>query len=206
MVREARIHTTVLIIEGLLMIGLGLTLFWVSTTMTNIFFEATGSIVAVLITAMGLLLVGVIDCIAGLAVHRNHRRELHVYLLLGITSLVAGLFFWLSTWGSVQLLALLAGLQGLVWGGWDLHFASRLHAHPRERMIMRILGGITILLGLLLIAGMELTSRGALVLLAGYSTYIGIYILMIGLYIHRPWKKVLPLGTRVDPLARTPIG
>lgn len=115
MVREARIHTTVLIIEGLLMIGLGLTLFWVSTTMTNIFFEATGSIVAVLITATGLLLVGVIDCIAGLAVHRNHRRELHVYLLLGITSLVAGLFFWLSTWGSVQLLALLAGLQGLVW-------------------------------------------------------------------------------------------
>lgn len=206
MVREARIHTVVLVIQGVLMIGLGLTLFWLSTTMTNILFEATGSLVAVLVTAVGLLLVGIIDGIAGLAVHKNHRRELHVYLVLGITSFVAGLFLWLSPWGTVQLLALLAGLQALAWGGWDLHFAFNLRDQPRERTVMYVLGAITIAVGVVLIGGMELTSRGALLLLAIYATYIGIYILMIGLHVRRPWQQVLPVGTPVDPLAKNTIG
>lgn len=201
MVREARIHTVVLILEGILMIGLGLTLFWLSTTMTNVLFDAAGCIVAVLLTAAGLLLFGVIDCIAGLAIHRGHRRELHLYLTLAATSTAVGLFFWLSPWGSVQLLSLLAGIQGLLWGAWDLRFASHLYDHPRERRAMRLLGVGTIVLGLILIAGMGLTSRGALLVLATYAIYIGIYILMLGLYTRRPWKKVLPTGTPVESLA-----
>jgi len=182
------------------MIVLGLALFWVRSTMTNILFEATGCVVAVLLTAAGLLLIGVIDCIGGLALGRGHRRELHLYLFFAATAMFAGLFFWVSPWGSVQLLAVLAGLQGLIWGGWDLRFASHLRDHPRERKALRILGTITLVLGALLAIGMEFTSRGALLLLAAYVTYIGIHILLIGLYIYHPWKKVLPTGKHVDPL------
>ena len=198
MVREAKIHTGVLVTQGIVMIALGLTLFWVSSTMTNILFEATGCLVAVLLTAAGLLLIGVIDAIGGLAVHRGHRRELHLYLVCAAISMATGLFFWVSPWGSVQLLALLAGLQGLFWGGWDLRFASHLRDHPRERKALRWMGAITLGLGVLLIVGLEFTSRGALLLLAIYLTYIGVHILMIGLYIHHPWKKVLPAGKLVD--------
>ena len=200
MVREAKVHTTVLVAQGILMIALGLALFWVRSTMTNIVFEATGCVVAVLLTAAGLLLIGVIDCIAGFALHRGHRRELHFYLFFAATAMVAGLFFWVSPWGSVQLLAVLAGLQGLIWGGWDLRFASHLRDHPQERKALRILGAITLALGVLLVIGMELTSRGALLLLATYVTYIGIHILLIGIYIYRPWKNILPPGKHVAPL------
>ena len=133
MVREAKIHTTILVAQGILMIALGLALFWVRSTMTNIVFEATGTVVAVLLTAAGLLLIGVIDAIGGLALHHGHRRELHFYLFFAALAMGAGLFFWLSPWGSVQMLAVLAGLQGLIWGGWDLRFASHLRDHPRER-------------------------------------------------------------------------
>lgn len=205
MVSEAKIHTTVLVAQGIVMIALGLTLFWVSSTMTNILFEATGCLVAVLLTAAGLLLIGVIDAIGGLALHKGHRRELHLYLLFAAISMAAGLFFWISPWGSVQLLALLAGLQGLFWGGWDLRFASHLKDHPRERRTLRLMGAITLGLGVLLIAGLEFTSRGALLLLATYVTYIGVHILMIGLYIYRPWKKVLPPGSAVDSLPGTKL-
>lgn len=202
MVREAKVHTTVLIVQGVLMIGLGLALFWVSSTMTNILYEVAGCIVAVLLTAACLLLIGVIDCIAGLTIRKGHRRELHFYLFFGATSMIAGLFFWFSQWGSVQILVTLAGLQGLFWGVWDLRFASHLKDHLRERRALRILGGITLGLGLLLVAGMELSSRGALTLLACYLTYIGIHVLMIGLYIYRPWKNVTHSGKSVDGLAR----
>ncbi|MHB1935854.1 MAG: hypothetical protein ACYCOR_04650 [Acidobacteriaceae bacterium] len=168
--------------------------------MTNILFEATGSVVAVLLTAAGLLLIGVIDAIGGLALHRGHRRELYFYLFIAALAMGTGLFLWMSPWGSVQLLAVLAGLQGLVWGGWDLRFASHLWDHPRERRAMRLLGAITLVLGVLLVIGMEFTSQGALLLLGMYVTYIGVHILLIGLYIYRPWKKVLPSGRHVDSL------
>ncbi len=205
MVREAKVHTTVLVVQGILMIALGLALFWVRSTMTNILFEATGCVVAVLLTAAGLLLIGVIDCIAGFALHRGHRRELHFYLFFAATAMVAGLFFWVSPWGSVQLLAVLAGLQGLIWGGWDLRFASHLRDHPRERKALRLLGAITLALGVLLVIGMEFTSRGALLLLATYVTYIGIHILLIGIYIYRPWKNILPPGKHVAPSPKTKL-
>lgn len=205
MVREAKVHTTVLVAQGILMIALGLALFWVRSTMTNIVFEATGVVVAVLLTAAGLLLIGVIDGIGGLALHHGHRRELHFYVFFAALAMGAGLFFWLSPWGSVQILAVFAGLQGLIWGGWDLRFASHLRDHPRERKAMRLMGGVTLLLGALLVIGMELTSRGALFLLAAYVTYIGIHILLIGLYIYHPWKKMLPPGTPVNPLPDTKL-
>jgi uncharacterized membrane protein HdeD (DUF308 family) len=205
MVREAKVHTTVLVAQGILMIALGLALFWVRSTMTNIVFEATGCVVAVLLTAASLLLIGVIDCIAGVALHHGHRRELHFYLFFAALAMGAGLFFWMSPWGSVQLLAVLAGLQGLIWGGWDLRFASHLHDHPRERKALRLLGAITLALGVLLVIAMEFTSRGALFLLASYVTYIGIHILLIGIYIYHPWKRVLPSGRNVDPLPDTKL-
>ena len=173
--------------------------------MTNILFEATGTVVAVLLTEAGLLLIGVIDGIGGLALHHGHRRELHFYLFFAALSMGAGLFFWLSPSGSVQMLAVLAGLQGLIWGGWDLRFASHLNDHPRERKALRIMGAITLVLGALLVIGMELTSRSALFLLAIYVIYIGLHILLIGLYIYHPWKKVLPAGTRANPLADTKL-
>ena len=187
------------------MIVLGLALFWVRSTMTNIVFEATGTVVAVLLTAAGLLLIGVIDAIGGLALHHGHRRELHFYLFFAALAMGAGLFFWLSPWGSMQMLAVLAGLQGLIWGGWDLRLASHLSDHPRERKAMRLLGAITLILGALLVVGMEFTSRGALFLLATYVTYIGIHILLIGMYIYRPWKDVLPPGKQMDPLPDTKL-
>lgn len=205
MVREAKVRTTVLIAQGIVMIALGLALFWVRSTMTNILFEATGCVVAVLLTAAGLLLVGVIDCIGGLALHQGHRRELHFYLFFAALAMGAGLFFWLSPWGSVQLLAVLAGLQALIWGGWDLRFASHLRDHPRERKALRLLGAITLAIGVLLVIGMEFTSRGALLLLGVYVTYIGIHILLIGVYIYRPWKHVLNRGKHVHPLPETKL-
>jgi uncharacterized membrane protein HdeD (DUF308 family) len=205
MVREAKVHTTVLVAQGILMIALGLALFWVRSTMTNVLFEATGCVVAVLLTAASLLLVGVIDSIGGLALYHGHRRELLFYLFLAALAMAAGLFFWLSPWGSVQMLAVLAGLQALIWGGWDLRFASHLRDHPRERRALRLLGAITLLLGVLLVIGMKFTSRGALFLLATYVTYIGIHILLIGVYIYRPWKNILPPGKHIDPLPETKL-
>jgi hypothetical protein len=201
MVRQAKIRTTILLAQGTLMILLGLALFWVRSTMTNIVFEATGTVVAVLLTAAGLLLIGVIDCIGGLALLHGHRRELHFYLLFAALAMGAGLFLWLSPWGSVQLLAVLAGLQGLIWGGWDMRFASHLRDHPRERRALRFMGAITVMLGVLLVIAMEFTSRGALFLLSTYVTYIGIHILLIGAYLYHPWKNVLHLGRRIASIS-----
>ncbi len=198
MVRELKVRTIVLIVQGLLMIGLGLALFWMSSTMTNILFEVAGCVAAVFLTAACLLLVGVIDCIGGLTIHKGHRRELHIYLLFGATSTIAGLFFWLSPVASVQILVALAGLQGLFLGVWDLRVASHLTDHARERRALHILGGITVVLGLLLVASIKLGSRMELTLLAGYLTYIGIHLLMIGLYTYRPWKDVPHLRKSVD--------
>jgi hypothetical protein len=70
---------------------------------------------------------------------------------------------------------------------------------------MRLLGAVTLALGVLLVIGMEFTSRGALALLATYVTYIGIHILLIGIYIYHPWKNTLPPGKNVDALADTKL-
>lgn len=200
MVREARVHTTVLMVQGALMIGFGLTLFWLGKTITDIFSEIAGCIVSVLLTAALLLLLGIIDCIGGLTIRKGHRRELHFYLFSGATSMVLGSILWFSPWGSVQVLAVLAGLQGLFWAMWDLRFASHLSDHPRERGGLRILGFTTLALGLALVTGMELRSHLALLLLASYVTYIGIQILMVGFYIYRHWNYAEHSRTGVEHL------
>jgi hypothetical protein len=206
MVREARVHTTVLMVQGVLMVGFGLTLFWLGKTITDVFSEIAGCIVAVLLTAAFLLLLGIIDCIGGLTIRKGHRRELHFYLFSGASSMVLGLILWFSPWGSVQALAVLAGLQGLFWATWDLRFASHLSDHPRERSGLRILGVTTLALGLALVTGLELSSQQALLLLASYVMYIGIQILMVGLYIYRNWNYAAQSGRGTEHLiAEKPV-
>ena len=65
------------------------------------------------------------------------------------------------------------------------------------------MGGITLGLGLLLIASIVLASRGALLLLACYLTYVGIHILIIGLYIYRHARAVSHPRKAVDDLTTT---
>jgi len=204
MIPGMKTRMIVLIIQGALMVALGLTFFWVSTTMTNTIFEAVGSVVTVLLAAACLLLLGIIDCIAGLTIHKGHRRELHAYLLFGATATIAGLFLWLSPLASVEILVVLAGIQGIFLGIWDLRLAFHLKDHPREKRALHVLGAISLVFGLMLVASMEITSRGELVLLACYLTYIGIHILTAGLYIYHPWKDVSHLRKSVgDRHAKT---
>jgi len=189
MTQEGKVHTVVLISQGLLMLGLGLSLFWLKTTMTSILFEVTGCIVAVLLTGACLLLASIVDYIGGLAIPKGHRRELHLYIISGSILMMVGLFLWVSPYASVQALAIIAGIHGIFWGILDLRLASHLEDHCRERKALRILGGVAMGIGILLIAGPELSSRDAVMLLACYLTYIGIHLVMIGIYIFHPWKK-----------------
>ncbi len=188
MVREAKVRTTILLVQGILIAGLGITLFSISSTMTSQLFDLGGSIGAVLLISACLVIAGAIDFVGGLTIGKGHRRELHTYLLIGAISILAGVFFWFSDAATVQILAMLAGLHGLLWGIWDLRFASHLKDHPRERKLLLVLGAITIVLGVLLVAGIELSSRSAITLLACYLTYIGAHILLIAAYMIRPWK------------------
>ena len=109
--------------------------------------------------------------------------------LFGATLMMVGLFLWVSPYASVQALAIIAGIHGIFWGILDLRLASHLEDHCRERKALRILGGVAMGIGILLIVGPELSIRDAVMLLACYLTYIGIYLVMIGIYIFHPWKK-----------------
>ena len=96
--------------------------------------------VAVLLTAAGLLLIGVIDAIGGLALHHGHRRELHFYLFFAAAGHGRGIVFLAEPLGLGADAGGTCRTAGLIWGGWDLRFASHLRDHPRERKALRVTG------------------------------------------------------------------
>lgn len=167
------------------MLCLGIALSLLGSLMADPLHDALGYTMAVVLTALCLLMAGVY---LGVLANRPHQcRPVAFYLLAGALSIACWLIFWLiqSAHLDIRLLILLAGLHGLFWGLWYVRLAFHFQAYARKAVVLSVLAATTSSIGIILATQSQLSKLSAVTAVACYMTFIGIQILLTTLYLYR---------------------
>jgi uncharacterized membrane protein HdeD (DUF308 family) len=192
------IRFTLVVVHGIAMLALGLAILYIRATMTNIVFEAFGSIFALLLIAASLLFSSVLDWVCAAGCGPRHIRELRRYLFLSLLTAGVGLFFVIYPAASIEMLCYLSAAYALLLGIGKLQFAYHWECEQRQKRILYVFGAITICFsgGLAGIASQE--ERAAISMLGAYSIFVGIQMLVTVSYLYRvrmsPVQKTIPEG------------
>jgi len=202
MVKGWKVGHRFLLGHGVFMLCVGMALCSLGSFMTNPKVEALGYIVAVSLTAMCLLGQALVAGIGMLANGAWRRRELYIYFLVGIFSVVCWLVFWLYRLAPLDLLVLLAGLYGLFWSMLYIGLTFHLHASPRKTGVLCVLAATTSVIGILLSTQSNLSDVSAVTAVACYLTWIGIQALLTAPYLYRNWENRPAGGTLSGGMAQ----
>jgi hypothetical protein len=185
MIRIWTVQRRYLIGHAGLMLALGMALFSLGSLMTAPVHRDLSYAVAVVLTSLCLLATGAY--LGVLTFRERHRRLLTAYVLAGALSVSCWLIVWLvqSAPSDLRLLAMLAGLHGLVWGLWYVRLAFHFPASPRKMVPLCVLAAALTAIGVVIATQSELTRLNATTAVACYSAFIGSQILLTTLYLNR---------------------
>jgi len=194
-----------MVIHGWTMLGLGLALFYIRATMTNLLFYVVGGAFALLLVAASLLFIAGVDwiCAAGLGCHRVSR--LRGLLLVSTIAAACSVFLVLYPGATLQMLCYVLAIYALSLSVGKLALAGSWKGTTREQTGMYILAGIGFAFAgaLLAVAGHD--ERDSLAVVAGYSLFMGLQMLLSMYFLQ--WQVQMPTEpaaglnqTRVDTL------
>lgn len=192
MVRACKVGTRLVMGHGVFLLCLGMALCSLGSFMTNPKVEALGYMVAVFLTAVCLLAQVLVACTRMLINRTWHRREFYIYIVVALFAIASWLIFWLYRLAPLDMLILLAGLQGLFWSLWYLGIAFHLQGSPRKAGVLCILAGVTSTMGIILSTQSGLSDISAVTEVACYITWIGIQTLLTVPYLFRNWEARTP--------------
>jgi uncharacterized membrane protein HdeD (DUF308 family) len=174
-----------LMTNGIAMLGIGLVLLFIRATMTNLIFDAFGAIFALMLVAASLLFSALLDfvCLAGMRFH--HLKELRRYLLLGMISAGAGLFFIFYPSASMQILCYFIAAYALFLGIGKLRLAQHWDCGSRERLVINVLGCMAVCFSGVLVAVASGDERNAIEVLGLYSLFVGAQMLLSTFYLYQ---------------------
>jgi hypothetical protein len=192
MARESRLGTSYVMGHGLFMLCLGMALCSLGSFMTNPRVEASGYTAAVVLTGASLIGMLLLVCRGMIANGVSYRRGFGIYMWIGLFSIACWVVFWLNRLAPLDMLILLAGLQGLFSSLWYVAVAFQLRAYPRQSSILCVLAGITSAIGIFLSTQPNLSDISAVTAVACYLTWIGIQTLLTAPYLFRGLEQRTP--------------
>jgi hypothetical protein len=167
-----------MLIHGWTMLALGLALFYLRATMTNLFFYVFGGAFALLLVAASLLFIAGVDwiCAAG----GGCRQVTRLRGLLFLSTVVAGcsVFLILYPGATIQMLCYLIAIYAVALGVGKFGLARSWSGTRREQAVMYILAGIALTFSVCLVAVAGQDDREALAVVAGYSSFMGFQMLL----------------------------
>ena len=194
-------RATLMMMHGFAMVGLGLGLFYIRTTMTNPLYDVIGSAFALLLAAASLLFIAVVDwiCVIGLGSHQAYR--LRVLLLLSTGAAGGGVFLIFYPNGTIRLLCYLIAVYALLLSIGKFRLARYWTRYwkgtKREQVAKYILACIAFFFCVLLVTVSGQSERDAIGVIAGYSIFVGLQMLLSLYYLQQQTLK--PLGSASGP-------
>ncbi|MGB8538369.1 MAG: hypothetical protein WCD57_18250 [Acidobacteriaceae bacterium] len=178
-----------MMIHGYVMLALGLALFYIRATMTNLFFYVFGAAFALLLVAASLLFIAGIDwiCAAGLGCRQVSR--LRGFLFLSTAVAACSVVLILYPGATIQMLCYMIAIYALALGVGKFGLARSWNGSSRERAVMYVLAGIALAFSICLagVAGQD--DRESLALVAGYSLFMGFQMLLTMYFLQRQALK-----------------
>jgi uncharacterized membrane protein HdeD (DUF308 family) len=166
-------------------------LFYLGTNVDNEYFEATISLVVVIVVATALVYMGTAEGIVAVQFGIRHKRELWSYLILGLISVISGLYLALSETASLQTVAVVVSPHAFLFGIAELRVAQHMQHHPKQRRLFLLGGLCELILGAALISGSRLSADHAVTLL-GYVATLTAFQLLAFLF-YSPQKSSLQM-------------
>ena len=179
-----------MLIHGYTMLALGLALFFIRATMTNLFFYVFGGAFALLLVAGSLLFIAGVDwiCAAGLGCHQVSRLRGLLFVSTGAAACSVFLILYPGT--TVQTVCYVAAAYALSLSAGKFSLARSWNGSKREQAIMYVLAFVALAFSGCLVAFAGRDDRQSLGVLASYSLFMGFQMLLTMYFLERQMLKM----------------
>ena len=188
-------------IHGWTMLGLGLALFYVRATMTNLLFYVVGGAFAMLLVAASLLFIAGVDwiCAAGLGCHRVSR--LRGFLIVSTGAAACSVFLILYPGATIRMLCYGLTVYALTLSVGKITLARSWKGTAREQTVMYILAGIGFAFTGALLVVADHNGRESLAVVASYSLFMGLQMLLSMYFLQSQALRRIEPASGLQPAA-----
>ena len=132
--------------------------------------EAIVSLALVIAAAAAFVMIGMVEGAVAFQFGPRHRRELLIYVMLGMVSLASGLYLAISDKASIRTIALVAAPHAFLFGIGELRLAAHVQRHPAKRRGLLINGFCEVALGIALLEAYNSSSHRSAMILVYVAT------------------------------------
>lgn len=174
------IRLEVLLINGTLILAVGLILLYLPGMMTNIIFNVFAVVSTLILAGAAFLVTGVIDFGAALGTGLRRPKYLVFYSLISIAFVISGIYMLYGPPEAIQFLVLFTIIHGLLFGTLGFFAARRRFLSRLERGILYAFASASVAISGL-IAGLfdTLNDRSSIGWTGGYLCLVGIKLLCL---------------------------
>ncbi len=183
--------------HGYLMLALGLALFYVRATMTNLFFYVLGGAFALLLVAGSLLFLAAVDwlCVAGLG--RCQVTSLRGLLIVSTGAAVCSALVILCPGATVAMMCYVVAAYALLLSAGKFSLARSWNGGPWGRALMYTLATVALGFSAALVGFAGNDDRDSLAVLATYSLFMGFQMLLTMYFLERQMVKRVGPGSEL---------
>jgi hypothetical protein len=173
-------------IHGFAMLALGLSLFYIRSTMTNSWFYIVEGAFAMLLVAASLLFIAGIDWLCAAGLGRRQMSRLRGFLFLSTAVAACGVFLVLYPGANIRMLCYVLGAYAFSLSLGKFGLASAWAGTKRPQMVMYFLAGIAVTFSVALFVYAGQNERDALAVVAAYSLFSGLQMLLTMHFLLQP--------------------
>ena len=193
-----RTREKLMLVHGCSMVLLGLALFYIRSTMTNLFFYVFGSAFALLLVAASLLFITGVDwiCAMGLGLHQVSKLRGFLFLSTAVAGCSLLLVFFPGA--TLQMLCYLLAFYALSLSVGKFSFARSWNGSKREQSVMYVLAFVALVFSVCLVGFSSADDRTSLSLVGSYSVFMGLQMLLAMYFLQRQMLRLSGSASRLN--------
>jgi hypothetical protein len=197
-----RTREMLMLVHGCSMVLLGLALFYIRATMTNLFFYVFGGAFALLLVAASLLFITGIDWICAMGLGCRQVSRLRGFLFLSTAVATCSLLLIFFPGATLQMLCYLLAFYALSLSVGKFSFARSWKGGKREQSVMYALAFVALAFSVCLAGFSSHDDRTSLSLVGSYSLFMGVQMLLTMYFLQ---QQVLRLTGPASPLNQASV-
>jgi hypothetical protein len=193
-----RTREKLMLVHGCSMVLLGLALFYIRATMTNLFFYVLGGAFALLLVAASLLFITGVDWICAMGLGCRQVAKLRGFLFLSTAVAGCSLLLIFFPGANLQMLCYLLAFYALSLSVGKFSFARSWSGSKREQSVMYVLALVALALSACLVAFSSHDDRTSLSLVASYSLFMGLQMLLTMYFLQQQMLRLTAATSRLN--------
>jgi hypothetical protein len=185
-------------IHGFTMLAMGLALFYVRATMTNLFFYVIGGAFSLLLVTASLLFIAGVDWICAAGLGWQQVRRLRGLLFLSTATAASTVVLILYPRATIQMLCYIIAVYTLLLSLGKLGLARAWSGTRRERGVIYLMAGVSLGFSAALFAVAGRDDREALAVVGGYSLFMGFQMLLTMHFLQQQTPRVIDPASELN--------